>query len=233
MLHLMDQRNWQTDEDLARVYITWSGYAYTGADTGVEAASTFVERLKEVSVAVKNQDNREHDLFDSDDYFQEHGGMIACVRALTGKNPTAYFGDSANPEQPKVRTLAEEAARVFRTRVVNPKWIRSVMRHGYKGAFEMAATIDYLFGYDATAQVVQDWMYEGVTRAYLDDPEVRRFLEEKNPWALKGMAERLLEAIQRGMWEEPSEDMTQLLQQLILDTDELLEGRSEPESTPC
>ena len=140
MLHLMDQRNWQTDEDLARVYITWSGYAYTGADTGVEAASTFVERLKEVSVAVKNQDNREHDIFDSDDYFQEHGGMIACVRALTGKNPTAYFGDSANPEQPKVRTLAEEAARVFRTRVVNPKWIHSVMRHGYKGAFEMAAT---------------------------------------------------------------------------------------------
>jgi cobaltochelatase CobN len=231
MLHLMDQRNWQTDEDLARVYITWSGYAYTGADTGVEAASTFVERLKEVSVAVKNQDNREHDLFDSDDYFQEHGGMIACVRALTGKNPVAYFGDSANPEAPKVRTLSEEAARVFRTRVVNPKWIRSVMRHGYKGAFEMAATIDYLFGYDATAQVVQDWMYEGVTRAYLADPEVRRFLEAKNPWALKGMAERLLEAIQRGMWEEPSPEMTQLLEQLILDTDELLEGRSEQEPT--
>jgi cobaltochelatase CobN len=233
MLHLMDQRNWQTDEDLARVYITWSGYAYTGADSGVEAASTFVERLKEVSIAVKNQDNREHDLFDSDDYFQEHGGMIACVRALTGKNPTAYFGDSANPEQPKVRTLAEEAARVFRTRVVNPKWIRSVMRHGYKGAFEMAASIDYLFGYDATAQVVQDWMYEGVTQAYLNDPEVRQFLEEKNPWALKGMAERLLEAIQRGMWEEPSAETMQLLQQLILDTDELLEGRSEQEPTPC
>jgi cobaltochelatase CobN len=229
MLHLMDQRNWQTDEDLARVYITWSGYAYTGAAAGVEAASTFVERLKEVSIAVKNQDTREHDLFDSDDYFQEHGGMIACVRALTGRNPAAYFGDSADPEAPKVRTLAEEAARVFRSRVVNPKWIRSVMRHGYKGAFEMAATIDYLFGYDATAQVVQDWMYEGVTQAYLADPEVRRFLEEKNPWALKGMAERLLEAIQRGLWEEPSEEMRQLLHQLILDTDELLEGRSEQE----
>jgi cobaltochelatase CobN len=233
MLNLMDQRNWETDEHLARVYITWSGYAYTGADTGVEAASTFADRLKEVSIAVKNQDNREHDLFDSDDYFQEHGGMIACVRALTGKNPVAYFGDSANPELPKVRTLAEEAARVFRTRVVNPKWIHSVMRHGYKGAFEMASTIDFLFGYDATAQVVQDWMYEGVTRAYLSDPEVRKFLEEKNPWALKGMAERLLEAIQRGMWEEPSEEIRQLLEQLILDTDELLEGRSEQEPTPC
>jgi cobaltochelatase CobN len=232
MLHLMDQRNWQTDEDLARVYITWSGYAYTGADSGVEATSTFAERLKEVSIAVKNQDNREHDIFDSDDYFQEHGGMIACVRALTGRNPLAYFGDSANPDLPTVRTLGEEAARVFRSRVVNPKWIHSVMRHGYKGAFEMAATIDYLFGYDATAQVVQDWMYEGVTHAYLEDPDVRRFLEEKNPWALKSMAERLLEAIQRGLWEEPSEQMTHVLQQLILDTDELLEGRSEPESAP-
>jgi cobaltochelatase CobN len=81
--------------------------------------------------------------------------------------------------------------------------------------------------------VVQDWMYEGVTQAYLNDPEVRQFLEEKNPWALKGMAERLLEAIQRGMWEEPTEETMQLLQQLILDTDELLEGRSEQESTPC
>jgi cobaltochelatase CobN len=231
MLHLMDQRNWQTDEDLARVYITWSGYAYTGADPGVEAASTFAERLQEISIAVKNQDNREHDIFDSDDYFQEHGGMIACVRALTGKNPTAYFGDSADPQAPKVRTLGEEARRVFRTRVVNPKWIRSIMRHGYKGAFEMAATIDYLFGYDATAQVVEDWMYEGVTRAYLTDPEVRRFLEEKNPWALKGMAERLLEAIQRGMWEEPTQEMLQTLERLILDTDELLEGRGEQEPT--
>src|ERR671937_433614 len=210
MLQLMDQRNWQADEDLARVYITWSGYAYTGADTGVEAASTFVERLKEVSVAVKNQDNREHDLFDSDDYFQEHGGMIACVRALTGKNPVAYFGDSANPEAPKIRTLAEEAARVFRTRVVNPKWIRSVMRHGYKGAFEMAATVDYLFGYDATAQVVEDWMYAKVTDAYVADPDVRKFFEASNPWALRSIAERLLEAADRGMWDADAEHLDTL-----------------------
>ena len=124
-------------------------------------------------MAVQNQDNREHDIFDSDDYFQFHGGMIAAIRSLTGENPAAYFGDTANPDHVRVRDLADEARRVFRSRVVNPKWIASVMRHGYKGAFEMAATVDYLFGYEATAGVIDDWMFEDLSKAYLLDPEVQ------------------------------------------------------------
>ena len=76
------------------------------------------------------------------------------------------------------------------------------MRHGYKGAFEMAATVDYLFGYDATAQVIDDWMFEDVEPSRTCwIPEVREFLQEKNPWALRSMAERLLEAVDRGLWE--------------------------------
>jgi cobaltochelatase CobN len=150
---------------------------------------------------VKNQDNREHDIFDSDDYLQDHGGMIATVRALTGRAPMAAFGDSADPARPRVRSLAEEAARVVRTRVINPKWIQAMTRHGYKGAFELAATVDYLFGYDATAGIVEDWMYEKVTEAYVADPEIRKFLEKANPWALQSMAERLLEAVERGLWD--------------------------------
>ncbi|MBW3643345.1 MAG: cobaltochelatase subunit CobN, partial [Actinobacteria bacterium] len=142
----------------------------------------------------------EHDIFDSDDYLQDHGGMVATIRALTGGQPKAWFGDSADPSRPKVRSLAEEAARVVRTRVLNPKWLDAMQRHGYKGAFEMAATVDYLFGYDATAQVVEDWMYERVTDAYIADPEVRRFFEASNPWALRSIAERLMEADERGMW---------------------------------
>jgi cobaltochelatase CobN len=157
-------------------------------------------RFSAIEVAVKNQDNREHDIFDSDDYLQDHGGMIATVRALTGRSPAALFGDSADPSRPRVRSLEEEAARVVRTRVLNPKWISAMTRHGYKGAFEMAATVDYLFGYDATAGIVRDWMYERVTDAYVGDPGVRKFLEQSNPWALRSMAERLLEAAERGMW---------------------------------
>ena len=141
-------------------------------------------RFAAIDVAVKNQDNREHDIFDCDDYLQEHGGMIATIRSLTGRDPKAWFGDSADPARPLVRSLAEEAARVVRTRVVNPRWIEAMQRHGYKGAFEMAATVDYLFGYDATAHVVDDWMYERVTAAYVADPEVRKFFERSNPWAL-------------------------------------------------
>ena len=152
---------------------------------------------------MQNQDNREHDIFDSDDYFQFHGGMIAAIRALTGENPAAYFGDTSNPENVRVRDLADEAKRVFRSRVVNPKWIASVMRHGYKGAFEMAATVDYLFGYEATAGVIDDWMFEDISRAYLLDEKVQDFLQEKNPWALRSMAERLIEAADRGLWEQP------------------------------
>jgi cobaltochelatase CobN len=153
-----------------------------------------------VEVAVKNQDNREHDIFDSDDYLQDHGGMVATIRALTGADPKAWFGDTSSPARPKVRSLAEEAARVVRTRVLNPKWIAAMTRHGYKGAFELAATVDYLFGYDATAHVVEDWMYERVTEAYVGDPAIRKFLEQSNPWALRAMAERLLEAAERGLW---------------------------------
>ena len=129
-----------------------------------------------MTVAVKNQDNREHDIFDSDDYFQFHGGMIATIRSLTGQNPRAYFGDTQDPDRPQVRTLKDEANRVFRSRVVNPKWITAIQQHGYKGALEVAATVDYLFGYDATAQVVDDWQYEQVTHSLLLDPTMQEFL---------------------------------------------------------
>src|SRR5207245_993280 len=104
--------------------------------------------FSQIQVAAKNQDNREHDIFDSDDYFQDHGGMIATVRALTGKNPKQIIGDSSDPARAKARDLDDEARRVFRSRVVNPKWLDSIKRHGYKGAAELAATVDFVFGYD-------------------------------------------------------------------------------------
>jgi len=211
ILPLIDAQNWQDDGDFARAYITWGGYAYTAHEQGVPAHEAFAQALGGVQVATKNQDNREHDIFDSDDYLQYHGGMIATIRALSGHNPRRYFGDSSDPARPRTRDLREEARRVFRSRVVNPKWIASMRRHGYKGALELAATVDYLFGYDATAQVLDDWMYHQVAEAYLRDEELQQFFADSNPWAWQAIAERLLEAIQRGLWQDPDPLDEQLL----------------------
>jgi cobaltochelatase CobN len=225
ILQLLEQRNWRSDDDLAAVYIAWSGYSYGRSGFGVAAEGAMKRRFAAIDVAVKNQDNREHDIFDSDDYLQEHGGMVATIRSLTGRDPKAWFGDSADPAHPQVRSLAEEAARVVRTRVINPKWLEAMQRHGYKGAFEMAATVDYLFGYDATAHVVDDWMYERVTAAYVTDPLVRKFFEQSNPWALTSIAERLLEAIDRGMWDASAEARTSL-RDALLEAEGWSEGRA-------
>jgi cobaltochelatase CobN len=226
LLPLLDGRNWKTDADLAEVYLTWGSYAYTGAAgaDGREERDAFRLRLAQTEVVAQNQDNREHDLFDSDDYFQFHGGLIAAVRALTGTSPAAYLGDTSRPDDVRARTLREEACLVFRSRVVNPRWLAGVMRHGYKGAVEMAATVDYLFGYDATAEVLEDWMYEKLTAAYLLDEEVRAFLRRANPWAEGAMIERLLEAAQRGLWEHPDPGTLERLHRLHGYNDTWLEG---------
>ena len=227
ILQVLDERNWETVQDLAEVYTAWGGYAYTQKDFGVNARGEFRRRFSQIVVAAKNQDNREHDIFDSDDYLQYHGGMIATVRALTGKDPRQFFGDSADPSRARVRDLQEESRRVFRSRVVNPKWIDSMKRHGYKGAFELAATVDYMFGYDATAQVVEDWMYQDVTESYVLDPEIQQFFQDSNPWALRSILERLLEAIERGLWAEPPPEMREKLQEMYLQLETDLEARQE------
>ncbi|GAA1133823.1 cobaltochelatase subunit CobN [Streptomyces javensis] len=224
LLQLIDSRDWRTDADLAEVYTVWGGYAYGRGLEGRPAREEMESAYRRIAVAAKNTDTREHDIADSDDYFQYHGGMVATVRALKGTAPAAYIGDSTRPETVRTRTLHEETSRVFRARVVNPRWIEAMRRHGYKGAFELAATVDYLFGYDATTGVVADWMYDKLAQTYLLDPENRAFLEEANPWALHGMAERLLEAESRGLWEEPDPEVLERVRELYLETEGGLEG---------
>ncbi|BDT99368.1 cobaltochelatase subunit CobN [Nocardia sputorum] len=223
LLQLIDAKSWRTDDDLAEVYTTWGGYAYGRDLDGAPAAEDMRGAYRRIAVAAKNTDTREHDIADSDDYFQFHGGMVATVRALTGKNPEAYIGDSTRPDAVRTRTLSEETARVFRARVVNPRWLEAMRRHGYKGAFEMAATVDYLFGYDATTNVVADWMYEKLTESYVFDEVNRKFMEQSNPWALHGIAERLLEAAERKLWEHPERDTLDRLRQVYLETEGELE----------
>ncbi|MFI9201511.1 cobaltochelatase subunit CobN [Streptomyces sp. NPDC053048] len=224
LLQLIDSRDWRTDADLAEVYTVWGGYAYGRGLEGRPAREEMETAYKRIAVAAKNTDTREHDIADSDDYFQYHGGMVATVKALRGRAPEAYIGDSTRPETIRTRTLVEETSRVFRARVVNPRWIEAMRRHGYKGAFELAATVDYLFGYDATTGVVPDWMYDKLAQTYVLDPENRAFLQDANPWALHGIAERLLEAESRGMWSKPDAETLDALRQAFLETEGELEG---------
>jgi cobaltochelatase CobN len=224
---LMETHHWKTDGDIAQVFLEWGGYAYGKSANGVDARHIFAERLKSVQVALHNQDNREHDIFDSDDYFQFHGGMVATIRALTGVQPKAYFGDSSRPDAVRVRDLREEALRVYRSRVINPKWIESVKRHGYKGGLELTATVDYIFGFDATAHIAPDFVYEGLAQEYALDRETQSFLKQSNPWALNAIAERLLEAKERGLWEDANPETLDALREVLLDSETLLEARGE------
>ncbi|MGK7879355.1 MAG: cobaltochelatase subunit CobN [Crocosphaera sp.] len=222
---LIESQNWENEQDLAKAYINWSCYAYDKNGVGHGVPEVFEKRLKQLQVVLHNQDNREHDLLDSDDYYQFQGGLTASVRSLTGKNPETYFGDNSIATNPKVRRLKEEIARVYRSRVINPKWIKGVMRHGYKGAFEMSATVDYLFAYDATANCVEDFMYQGVAETYLFEEKVQQFIQEKNPWALRDMAERLLEANQRGLWKNVNNNTLDNLRNIVHDAERKIEEK--------
>jgi len=201
---LIDERIWNTGADLAEAYLQWGSYAYGKDAEGIEARKALETRLKTVDAVVQNQDNREHDLLDSDDYYQFEGGAAAVVEHLQGVARPVYHNDHSRPERPVIRTLDEEIARVVRSRVVNPKWIQGVMRHGYKGAFEIAATVDYLFAFAATTGAVRGHHFDAVEAAYLGDPAVRAFIAEANPAALREIAERFQEAIDRGMWQPKS-----------------------------
>ncbi|UFI42966.1 cobaltochelatase subunit CobN [Pseudomonas savastanoi] len=215
----IDGRLWQSREDLAEVYLNWGGYAYGAADEGTPARQRFAQRLSQVQAVLQNQDNREHDLLDSNDYYQFQGGMLAASETLSGQKTASYHGDHSQPDLPKIRTLKEELNRVIRSRAANPKWIDGARRHGYKGAFEMAATVDFLFAFDATTELIDDHQYALLADAYLLDPTTRDFLAEHNPDALRDMTERMLEAQQRGLWQEPGE-YQQALEDLLLDIEE-------------
>ncbi len=227
ILPLIDERNWQGTADFAEAYVNWGGYAYTRSHFGSDARNAFRTVLARVEVAAKNQDNREHDLFDSDDYLQFHGGMIATIRALSGKLPRRYIGDSADPQHVRMRDLKEETLRVFRSRVTNPKWLTAMRQHGYKGGLELTATVDYLFGYDATSGIMDDWMYEQVSQEYALDAQIQAFLRESNPWALRDIVTRLFEASTRGLWKAPSQETLNALRDVLLEAEADIESRDE------
>jgi len=197
---LINERIWDGDADLAEAWLQWGQYAYAAGGEGHAERGLVEARLRTVDAVLHNQDNREHDLLDSDDYYQFEGGLALVVRHLSGRAPAVYHNDHSVPDRPRIRTLREELGRVVRGRAANPRWIAGVMRHGYKGAAEIAATVDYLFAFAATARAVDDAHFDALYDAYLGDEAVRDFIAEANPAALGDIRQRFAEAIERGLW---------------------------------
>ncbi len=212
---LIDERLWQDKADFAEAYLAWGSFAYGNGAEGAGARGALEARLKRADIVVQNQDNREHDILDSDDYYQFEGGAAAAIEVLSGQAPTSYHPDHSRPERPVIRTLQEEMNRVVRSRAVNPKWIAGVKRHGYKGAFEMAATLDYMFAFAATTNAVSNHHFDMVYAAYIEDDDTRSFIEGANPAALAEMAARFEEAIERGMWQPRSNSAKAVLANLV------------------
>ncbi len=212
---MIDEKLWSERSDLARAYVVWGAYAYGAVDQGVPSEAAFSQRLRNIEAVVHNQDNREHDLLDSDDYYQFEGGMTAAVEHASGKRPVVYHNDHSRPERPVIRTLEEEIGRVVRSRVVNPKWIAGVMRHGYKGAFEIAATVDYLFAFSATTGAAKSHHFDLAYDAFIADEEVLSFIAANNRPALRELAERFAEAITRGLWTPKSNSAYSELSRLM------------------
>ncbi|MFW6117336.1 MAG: cobaltochelatase subunit CobN [Thermoproteota archaeon] len=222
----IDSKNWKDSTDLGNLYLKWGCYAYGKKEYGVSAPDQFKTRLSTIDVTVKNQDSREYDRLDSDDWYDSHGGLITAVKTLKGTAPRSFCGDSSDPNNVQNRSTQEETKFIFRSRLLNPKWIESLKPHGYSGAGELSRTVDFVFGWDATVEAVEDWMYDKLSDKYVLDPEMQEWLKEVNPYALQNMVERFLEAVKRDMWQATEEKLKEL-QKLYLSIEGLLEGVEE------
>jgi cobaltochelatase CobN len=224
---LIEHGNWRTRRDLAEAYATWVGHGFQGSRYQGPQVAAFVRRAAEMDVVVKNRDNEEHDVLDTDDYFQDHGAMVAVVEELAARKARAWIGESYRPDAPGVRDARDETKRTLRRRVLNPAWQAAMRDHGHAGGSEMVKAVDYLFGYDATANVADDWDYRALAESLVLNEENRQFLEARNPWALRDIARRLLEAAARGLWENPGDGMLRALERIAAEVDGRLEEERE------
>lgn len=215
---------WKEEKDLAEVFLYWNGYAYGKGIWGKPKHKEFANILKTVDITYNKVVSDEYDLFGCCCYFGTHGGMTAAARYLSGKKVKTYYGDTRDPEHIEVRDLADEIRRVVRTKLLNPKWIEGMKRHGYKGAGDISKRIGRVYGWSATTKEVDDWIFDEITRTFIIDEENRKFFEENNPWALEEIARRLIEAMERGLW-NPAEDIKEKLKMLYLEIEGWIEEK--------
>jgi cobaltochelatase CobN len=219
---LVESRKWRNASELGEIYVRYGGHAYGEGAYGLTRPQNFRRALSRMDVTVKNEDSREYDMMSCVDYYNYYGGLIAAAETVRGVAPLSLVGDASDPKRVAVRHTQEEAKRVLRTRLVNPKWIAGIQRHGYKGAGDLSHMTDVMFGWDATAKVMEDWMYQKVSAAYVHDPQMKEWMLAVNPFARQNILEKLLEAIARGMWDAGEEETAKLREEYLE-----LEGRLE------
>ncbi|WP_320667711.1 cobaltochelatase subunit CobN [Prochlorococcus sp. MIT 1307] len=220
---LIDSGAWENTYDLANAYLEWSQWRYENSDNAIKDIKGLKSCLSDVEVVLHNQDNREHDILDSDDYYQFHGGLTAAVEKTSKRKPDVLFGDNSRPQRPRVHKLSKEIDKVMRSRMLNPRWIKGMQKHGYKGAFEMGASLDYLFAYDASTGQVPNWCYTEICEKWLKEKNIKDFLNANNPWVLRDIAERLLEASNRNMWGNASIEQKEFLKNIVYKTEKYIE----------
>ncbi|MGD9506585.1 MAG: cobaltochelatase subunit CobN, partial [Syntrophobacteraceae bacterium] len=223
---LVESKNWETKDDLGESYIRWTAHAYGQGTYGAKRPEAFRRVLSRMDVTVKNEDSREYDMMSCTDFYNYYGGLIAAVHTVRGVAPLSLSGDSSDPRRVLVRTTQEEAKHILRSRLLNPKWLEGLKRHGYKGAGDISKVMDIIIGWDATADVMEDWMYERVASKYALDPEMRDWLKKVNPYALQNILDKLLETVQRGMW-SASDAMQNELRDAYLEIEGEIEEVSE------
>ncbi len=223
---LVESKHWKTQEDLGNNYIRYTAHAYGKGSYGKQKPKTFRKILSRMDVTIKNEDSREYDMLSCTDYYNYYGGLIVAVKTVRGELPHAYMGDSSDPRRIKIRTTFEEARHVLRSRLLNPKWLEGLKRHGYKGAGDISKMMDVVLGWDATAEVMEDWMYERMARKYALDPKMQEWMKEVNPYALQNILDKLLEAVNRGMW-NADDEMEKELRNAYLDIEGEIEEVTE------
>jgi cobaltochelatase CobN len=206
----VDNGDWKTREDLGEAYLAASSAAYYGEGAGVAAAEAFAGRVAQADCFVHVQDHRETDVLASLDFAAHEGGFAAAAASLGNGKAETYHSDSGDPEAPRVRTLKEECARVLHGRALSPRWLEGQMRHGFRGAAEVAATVDSAFAFAAAADAVTSEGLEHLYDAYLGDPAVASFLARENGAALAAIQSRFKEAIARSLWQPRRNDLSAL-----------------------
>ncbi|MHC1565606.1 MAG: cobaltochelatase subunit CobN [Candidatus Syntropharchaeales archaeon] len=215
---------WKDEEDLADVFVYWSGYAYGKGIDGKESHEELLNQLKTVDLSFRSNPTDEHDLFGCCCYFGYHGGLTVAARSLSGKEVKAYHGDTRDPSDVRVTDLKDEIKRVVRTKLLNPKWIEGMKEHGYRGASEISGKVTRVYGWQATTREVDDWVFDDIARTYILDDDMRAFFEENNPYALEEMGRRLLEAYERDLW-DPDPEVLNELKRYYLEIEGWIEGR--------
>jgi len=196
---------WETDEDLAGIFTKFCGYAYGKGIYGKPATEELESNLKRTTITYDKWDSDEYDILECCHIFGSHGGFTVAAKVLSGSDVDVYFADTHDPDRPQIRDMKDELERVARTRLLNPKWIEGMKRHGYKGAAVISDRVYHMYGWQATTKLVGDWVFDDIAKTFVLDDEMRKWFEENNPWALESLSRRLLEAQQRELWQADPE----------------------------